>query len=910
MRSTFFRVCFTSVAGKLSNQHALNTYRLQTENRQVPEIKKREDSMKRSCIMLLVVLLAASPGISLGAVGQSDNGLMTQEWYLDLNYIYGWDIFGATSALLDLDGVNSYGGEPDRDLEIVTGSDGYYQHVNPSLSVPGLWRTIDSRGNVEWYKNTESDEARGSVAVADINGDGYPEIAGGTTSGHTIEVMDRFGNFIWTFPDPPSAGGAEWPTAPALADINSGVTGMEVIAVHRPTCTVVALDGDNSDGMNDGIEGTGIPYYSWSGQDGVDWDVLWSYVMTPNYYYGDCNGSAAIGDIDNDGVLEVVAGSQTGGLYILDGATGILEQSFSTGSIQATPSLANLDTDPQLEIVVGDLNGDLFVFSWDGAKGTQKAVTNLGSVIYSSAALGTIDDGGTAAIVVGTGGGKVYAFDGALNQKWVYPAEGQTGFYYASPTLFDARGVRPYDVQWQMFKHDSLRTGFYGPAPRPLDVVIGSMDAYVYVINGDDGTLIDKFQTSGPIHGSPSVGDIDGDGKLNIINLSWGQYGGYTPYDRLWNIELAKMNEDPVADAGPDQTVACGGTNGTTVTLDGAGSSDPDGDSLIYTWTWNGGSASGVNPTVVLPLGATTVTLTVDDNNGATAEDTMVVTVFDSIPPVTLSIIGGISGNNGWYTSDVTVTLEASDNCSGVKEVHYSVDGVETVVPGAVASLSLTTEGTHNVTYFAKDNAENPGTAHGLSCNIDKTAPAISINDVADGATYPLCSAPNPTYTVLDEVSGMSSHNAVLTGGNENGVNFFTYTVTATDNAGNTATKSVTYRVSYEFGGFLPPVTLDRPFKKGSTIPVKFTLGNGCGAIVPSVAATLTLQLVSGTEPVGDPIDATSNVPDSGNLFRYSSTDGIYIYNLATSDLVTGTYIATVTTDDGVTRTVNIQIKQ
>lgn len=78
--------------------------------------------------------------------------------------------------------------------------------MNPTISVSGLWRAIDSQGNVEWHKNTQSDEARGSVAVTDLNGDGNLEIVGGTTSGRTIEVMDRFGNFVWTFPDPPSTG--------------------------------------------------------------------------------------------------------------------------------------------------------------------------------------------------------------------------------------------------------------------------------------------------------------------------------------------------------------------------------------------------------------------------------------------------------------------------------------------------------------------------------------------------------------------------------------------------------------------------------------------------------------------------------------------------------------------------------
>jgi hypothetical protein len=88
----------------------------------------------------------------------------------------------------------------------------------------------------------------------------------------------------------------------------------------------------------------------------------------------------------------------------------------------------------------------------------------------------------------------------------------------------------------------------------------------------------------------------------------------------------------PIADAGPDQTVEQTSYAGADVNLDGSGSYDPDNDPLTYDWTWTGGSAMGVSPTVTFPLGIATVTLTVSDGT-YTDSDTVNITIVDTTPP-------------------------------------------------------------------------------------------------------------------------------------------------------------------------------------------------------------------------------------------------------------------------------------
>jgi hypothetical protein len=96
-------------------------------------------------------------------------------------------------------------------------------------------------------------------------------------------------------------------------------------------------------------------------------------------------------------------------------------------------------------------------------------------------------------------------------------------------------------------------------------------------------------------------------------------------------------NQPPVANAGPDQTVACTSPDGAEVTLDGSGSNDPDNDQLTYTWRENGNVVAGptTNPTsqVVLGLGSHTIELTADDGNGGADIDGVIINVVDTTPP-------------------------------------------------------------------------------------------------------------------------------------------------------------------------------------------------------------------------------------------------------------------------------------
>src|SRR5205807_1188086 len=93
---------------------------------------------------------------------------------------------------------------------------------------------------------------------------------------------------------------------------------------------------------------------------------------------------------------------------------------------------------------------------------------------------------------------------------------------------------------------------------------------------------------------------------------------------------------------------------------------------------------------------------------------------IDTTPPTTSASLSGTAGENGWYVSDVTVILNASDATSGVANVTYRVDGG----PWSVyAGPFILTDGVRVVEFFATDLAGIPEPIRSLSIPIDTSPP-------------------------------------------------------------------------------------------------------------------------------------------------------------------------------------------
>jgi predicted outer membrane repeat protein len=134
---------------------------------------------------------------------------------------------------------------------------------------------------------------------------------------------------------------------------------------------------------------------------------------------------------------------------------------------------------------------------------------------------------------------------------------------------------------------------------------------------------------------APVVTDLDGNPRFVDDPATADTGNGTPPIVDMGAYEFQPVGHAPIADAGEGQIVYAWINGSAEVTLDGSGSTDPDGDALTYAWTWTiGGDASaatGVKPTIELPVGQHTITLTVNDGTQDSAPDQVVITVIEPI---------------------------------------------------------------------------------------------------------------------------------------------------------------------------------------------------------------------------------------------------------------------------------------
>ncbi|MFC1795218.1 hypothetical protein ACFL3Q_16735 [Planctomycetota bacterium] len=169
-----------------------------------------------------------------------------------------------------------------------------------------------------------------------------------------------------------------------------------------------------------------------------------------------------------------------------------------------------------------------------------------------------------------------------------------------------------------------------------------------------------EFNMSGGQIAGMGIFALTDDGAINIYGYGFeyyplpdkndGRLTGFwqdgTPFSidfrpdayQLVTLHEIPLGSAPIANAGEDQTVLVGTGETAEATLDGSASWDPDGDGLLYKWTWTINAETykteGANPTITLPVGEHIIEMIVNDGQADSQPDHVVIEVLTLIQQI------------------------------------------------------------------------------------------------------------------------------------------------------------------------------------------------------------------------------------------------------------------------------------
>ena len=207
------------------------------------------------------------------------------------------------------------------------------------------------------------------------------------------------------------------------------------------------------------------------------------------------------------------------------------------------------------------------------------------------------------------------------------------------------------------------------------------------------------------------------------------------------------------------------------------------------------------------------------------AESPLTTFVFDGTAPTTTLSRNPAGADASWAGQNVAVTLSATDAASGVKEIHYTVNGgTEQVVTAATTTFTVSREDANALQFWAVDNVGNVETATSATVRVDKTAPVssagLSSTSTPTGGWYTsnvsVTLGATDTSPVGGAASGVTGTEYQLNGGawtsgtsvtlSAEGATTVGYR--STDAAGNVETaKSATVRIDRTAPAFAPAIT-------------------------------------------------------------------------------------------------------
>lgn len=275
--------------------------------------------------------------------------------------------------------------------------------------------------------------------------------------------------------------------------------------------------------------------------DGSDGSVRWAYRVPATNCTVHAVADPTVGDIDDDGRVEVLAATTQDALLAFEALTGNVTFRYKLSSYgYSRPIVANVTGDVGPEIVVVDVRGSVFVVQPDGSTVWQD---RHASYTWGQPRLGDLDGGGDKELFVALGNGTMIVYKAGTGAVvWRRPvvveasitwtAVGDTDGDAAQEVIVATVGgdVRAYDGrtgdrEWSrdIGRFAAVHAVGDGDGDGTTEVYAVAIDGVLRSLAGPTGAVEWSTDiTAGPVQMMPPpvLGDVTGDGDPELVAVT------------------------------------------------------------------------------------------------------------------------------------------------------------------------------------------------------------------------------------------------------------------------------------------------------------------------------------------------------------------------------------------------------